>query len=249
VNDAFGTAHRAHASTVGVAAVLPRHAAGDLMAAELQHLQSVRDPARPLLVLLGGAKVSDKIAVLEALAPHAEVLAIGGAMAYTFLAARGEPIGDSLYEADCVEDARRVEYAAAKHGRRLLLPVDHIVAESLEPDAATRVVASIPDGWIGLDVGPETARAYVAEAEAARTIFWNGPMGMFEVPAYAVGTRAVATGLAACSGTTVIGGGDSVAAVNQMGVGDRIDHLSTGGGASLEYVQGLTLPGIAALEA
>jgi phosphoglycerate kinase len=248
VNDAFGTAHRAHASTVGVAERLPRRAAGDLMAAELRHLQSVRDPVRPLLILLGGAKVSDKIAVLEALAPHAEVLAIGGAMTYTFLAARGEPIGNSLYEADRLEDARRVERAADEHGRRLLLPVDHVVARSLEPGAPSRVVRSIPDGWIGLDIGPATARAYVAEAEAAGTIFWNGPMGMFESDAYAAGTRTVAAGLAGCAGTTVIGGGDSLAAVNQLGLGDRIDHLSTGGGASLEYVQGLTLPGVAALE-
>jgi len=249
VNDAFGTAHRAHASTVGVAEYLPRRAAGELMTAELHHLQGVCDPVRPLLVLLGGAKVSDKIAVLEALAPRAEILAIGGAMTYTFLAARGEPIGASRFEADRIDDARRVERAAKESGHRLLLPVDHVVAESLDADAPRRVVRSIPDGWIGLDIGPETARAYVAEAEAAGTIFWNGPMGMFEIPAYAVGTQTVATGLARCSGTTVIGGGDSLAAISELGLGDRIDHLSTGGGASLAYVQGLTLPGVAALEA
>jgi phosphoglycerate kinase len=248
VNDAFGTAHRAHASTVGVAERLPRRAAGDLMTAELRHLQVVRDPHRPLLVLLGGAKVSDKVAVLEALAPHAEVIAIGGAMAYTFMAARGEAIGDSLYEADRTEDARRVTRAARDHGRRLLLPSDHVVALSPEPGAATRIVRDIPDGWVGLDIGPETAQSYVEEAERSNTIFWNGPMGRFEVEAFSEGTRIVAAGLARCAGTTVVGGGDSVAAVNQLGMGDRIDHLSTGGGASLEFVQGLTLPGVAALE-
>jgi phosphoglycerate kinase len=249
VNDAFGTAHRAHASVVGVAERLPRRAAGDLMIAELRHLQVVRDPVRPLMVLLGGAKVSDKIAVLDALAPHADVIAIGGAMAYTFLAARGEPVGNSRYEADRVEDARRVAEAARDRGRRLLLPTDHVVAESPEPFAPTRIVREIPDGWVGLDIGPETARSYVEEAERSNTIFWNGPLGMFEVEAFAEGTRIVAAGLARCSGTTVIGGGDSVAAVNQLGEADRMDHLSTGGGASLEFVQGLTLPGVAALEA
>jgi phosphoglycerate kinase len=247
VNDAFGTAHRAHASTVGVAERLPRRAAGELMTDELRHLRVVREPVRPLLVLLGGAKVSDKIAVLEALAPHADVLAIGGAMTYTFLAARGEPIGDSLHEEDRLEDARRVVRAVADRGRRLLLPTDHVVSESLEAGAATRVVREIPDAWIGLDIGPETARAYVEETQNAKTIFWNGPMGRFEEEANAAGTRTLAAGLARCEGTTVIGGGDSVAAVNQLGLGDRIDHLSTGGGASLEYVQGLSLPGVAAL--
>jgi len=248
VNDAFGTAHRAHASTVGVAERLPRRAAGYLMLSELHHLQAVRDPIRPLLVLLGGAKVSDKLGVIEALAPHAEALAVGGAMAYTFLAARDEPIGASLFEADRVDDARRVARAAAESGRRLLLPSDHVVAESLEPGAASLVVSEIPEGWIGLDIGPETARVYVEEARRSKTIFWNGPMGMFEKAAFATGTNSVAAGLADCTGTTVIGGGDSLAAINQLGVGDRIDHLSTGGGASLEFLQGLTLPGIAALE-
>jgi len=247
VNDAFGTAHRAHASTVGVAERLARCAAGDLMIAELRHLQVVRDPARPLLVLLGGAKVSDKLAVLEALAPHADVLAIGGAMTYTFLAARGESVGDSLCEPDRVDDARRVMRAARDAGRRLLLPSDHVVAASLSPGADTRVVSEIPAGWIGLDIGPATAGRYVEEAKGSRTIFWNGPMGMFEREAFAAGTRTLAAGLAGCSGTTVVGGGDSLAAVNQLGLGDRFDHLSTGGGASLEYVQGLSLPGVTAL--
>jgi phosphoglycerate kinase len=247
VNDAFGTAHRAHASTVGIAERLPRRAAGDLMISELRHLQVVRDPERPLLVLLGGAKVSDKLAVLEALAPHAEALAIGGAMTYTFMAARGESIGASRFEPDRVDDALRVQRAAADAGRQLLLPSDHVIAESLDVDAPSRIASEIPDGWIALDIGPETAQRYVEAAKLARTVFWNGPMGMFEVAAYAAGTRRVAAGLAESDATTVIGGGDSLAAVNQLGIGDRIDHLSTGGGASLEFVQGLTLPGVAAL--
>ncbi|MBW2287120.1 MAG: phosphoglycerate kinase [Deltaproteobacteria bacterium] len=234
VNDAFGTAHRAHASTVGVAERLPRRAAGDLMISELRHLQVVRDPERPL-------------AVLEALAPHAEVLAIGGAMTYTFMAARGESIGRSRFEPDRVDDARRVERTAADAGRQLLLPSDHVIAESLDADAPARVASEIPDGWIALDIGPETGRRYVEAAKQARTVFWNGPMGMFEVAAYATGTRSLAAGLAESDATTVIGGGDSLAAVNQLGIGNRIDHLSTGGGASLAFVQGLTLPGVAAL--
>jgi phosphoglycerate kinase len=247
VNDAFGTAHRAHASTVGVAERLPRRAAGDLLTNELRQLQVIREPERPLLVLLGGAKVSDKLAVLEALAPHAEALAIGGAMAFTFMAARGEAIGDSRFEPDRVDDALRVERAAIDAGRRLLLPCDHVIAESLSADAPAQIASEIPDGWIALDIGPETTRRYVEEAKRARTVFWNGPMGRFEVAAYAAGTRSLAAGLAESDATTVIGGGDSLAAVNQLGIGDRIDHLSTGGGASLEFIQGLTLPGVAAL--
>jgi phosphoglycerate kinase len=248
VNDAFGTAHRAHASMVGVPAHVKRLAAGELLAAELEHLRAVREPERPLLVILGGAKVSDKLAVLEALAPHADSLAIGGAMAYTFLLARGEPRGDSLVEAERVDDARRVARAAGDHGRRLLLPTDHVVVERVEVGAPTRVVREIPDGWIAVDVGPETARRYAQEARAARTVFWNGPMGIFEIDAFARGTEVVARGVASSPATSIVGGGDSLAAVNQAGVAGHISHLSTGGGASLEYVQGLTLPGVAALE-
>jgi phosphoglycerate kinase len=220
---------------------------GGLMRDELEHLAVVRGPVRPLLVILGGAKVSDKIAVLDALAPHADALAIGGAMAYTFLAARGEPVGASLVEPDRIPDAQRL-IRAAEEGGRLLLPTDHVVAERVEAGAPARAVREIPEGWVGVDIGPETAERYAAEALQARTIFWNGPMGVFEIPAFARGTEAVATGVARSPATTVVGGGDSVAAVNQVGVGDQISHLSTGGGASLEYVQGLTLPGVAALE-
>jgi len=248
VNDAFGTAHRAHGSTVGVPALVGRRAAGELLAAELEHLEAVRRPERPLLVILGGAKVSDKLAVLEALAPHADTLAIGGAMAYTFLMARGEPHGDSLVEPERVEDARRVTRAARDSGRRLLLPVDHLVADRIGEDAATQIVRQIPDGWKAVDIGPETAALYAKEARAARTVFWNGPMGVFEVERFARGTETVARAVAESGGVTVVGGGDSLAAVNAAGVAGRITHLSTGGGASLEYVQGLTLPGVAALE-
>jgi len=248
VNDAFGTAHRAHASTAGMVAHFERVAAGDLMDTELRHLQVVRRPNRPLLVILGGAKVSDKLAVLEALAPHADVLAIGGAMAYTFLAANGEATGNSLVEPDRFADALAVQRAAQDAGRRLLLPSDHVVADRFEADAPTRVVTAIPDGSIGLDIGPATASRYAAEAASAKTIFWNGPMGVFEMKPFAAGTRTVATAVAESPATSVVGGGDSLAAIHQLGLEDRIDHLSTGGGASLEYVQGLALPGVAALE-
>jgi phosphoglycerate kinase len=248
VNDAFGAAHRAHASTAGMAKHVERVAAGDLLRSELEHLRVVREPKRPLLVILGGAKVSDKLAVLEALAPHADTLLIGGAMAYTFLAARGEPVGSSRVEPDRIEDARRVVVAAERSGRQLLIPTDHVIAQKIAADAPTQTVKAIPDGWMGVDIGPETAARYAAEIARARTLFWNGPMGVFEMAPFAAGTAAVARAVAASGGTTVVGGGDSLAAINQLGLGDRISHLSTGGGASLEYVQGLELPGVAALE-
>ena len=248
VNDAFGTAHRAHASTAGMAAHFNRVAAGDLMGSELRHLLVIREPIRPLLVILGGAKVSDKLSVLEALAPHADVLAIGGAMAYTFIAANAGTTGNSLVESDRFGDALAVQRAARDAERRLLLPSDHLVADRPEADAPTRVVAEIPQGALGLDIGPETASRYASEAAIAKTIFWNGPMGVFEIEAFAAGTRTVAAAVADSPATSVVGGGDSLAAIHQLGLGNRIDHLSTGGGASLEYVQGLTLPGVAALE-
>jgi phosphoglycerate kinase len=260
VNDAFGTAHRAHASTAGIVPHVKQAAAGDLLRAELEHLQRVVTPARPFLCLLGGAKVSDKLAVLGAMAERADVLCVGGAMAYTFLRAEGKPTGASRVEEDQIGEAKRVLASAEKAGHRLLLPVDHVVAEKLDAgrEAAgpldhlagvpTRVVREIPDGWMGLDIGPETAAAYAAEARKARTIFWNGPMGVFEIDAFAKGTEAVARGVAESAGHSVVGGGDSLAAVNQLGLGDRIDHLSTGGGASLEFVEGRKLPGVAALE-
>ena len=248
VNDAFGTAHRAHASTAGMVPLVDEAAAGDLLRAELDNLRVVLEPERPLLCLLGGAKVSDKLGVLEALAPRADVLAVGGAMAYTFLAARGEAVGASLVEPDRLEDARRVADAAEKAGNRLLLPSDHVVAQEVAAGAASRTVAQIPDGWMGVDIGPETAARYADEARAAATILWNGPMGVFEIDVFAHGTETVAKGVAASSGRSVVGGGDSLAAINKLGLGDAIGHLSTGGGASLEFVQGLELPGVKALE-
>lgn len=248
VNDAFGTAHRAHASTVGMVPSVPRVAAGQLMASELEHLRVVLEPVRPLMVILGGAKVSDKLAVLEALAPHADILAIGGAMAYTFMAAHGTPIGNSLVEPDRFEDALAVERAVAEAGRQLLLPTDHVVAQKLEANAACRVSDEIPEGYLGVDIGPKTAQRYAEMAGQAKTIFWNGPMGVFEIDAFAEGTRTVATAVAAADAVSVVGGGDSLAAINRLKLGDQISHMSTGGGASLEYVQGLALPGVTALE-
>jgi len=248
VNDAFGTAHRAHASTEGMVRHFANKAAGWLLAAELEHLQAVLEPERPLLCLLGGAKVSDKLGVLEVLAGRADVLAIGGAMAYTFLRAKGEATGSSRVEEDRVEEARRVVDAAARAGHRLLLPTDHVVARELAEGAETRVVKEIPEGWMGVDIGPETAATYAAEVARARTVFWNGPMGVFEMDAFAEGTRAVARALAESPALTVVGGGDSLAAVNRLGLAERITHCSTGGGASLEFVEGRTLPGVAALE-
>jgi phosphoglycerate kinase len=227
---------------------LARAAAGDLLRSELEHLGVVRNPERPLLAIVGGAKVSSKLGVLEALASHADALCIGGAMSYTFLAAKDEPVGKSLVEADQLDAARRVMRAAEQSGRRLLLPCDHVVVQRVEPGAPSRVVRQIPDGWIGVDIGPETARIYAQEARDARTVFWNGPMGVFEIDAFARGTTTLARAVASSRAISVVGGGDSLAAIHKLGVADRITHLSTGGGASLEFVEGLTLPGVAALE-
>ncbi len=248
VNDAFGTAHRAHASTAGMPPFVARAVAGDLLRAELDQLRVVREPERPLVCVLGGAKVSDKLAVLEALAPHTDSLLVGGAMAYTFLLAQGLPTGDSRVEPERADAARGVLAAARARGRELLLPVDHVVAQRIQAGAETRVVKEIPAGWRGVDIGPETRARYAAVLGRARTVFWNGPMGIFEIDAFAAGTEAVARAVADSGARSVVGGGDSLAAVNQLGLGGRIGHLSTGGGASLEYVQGLALPGVVALE-
>ena len=248
VNDAFGTAHRAHASTAGMVAFAARAAAGDLLRAELDHLRLVLDPLHPFLCLLGGAKVSDKLSVLEAMVRRADVVCVGGAMAYTFLSAQGVAVGTSLVEAERIDDAQRILAAAKDAGHPLLLPVDHVVAQKLEAGAEARVVREIPDGWMGLDIGPETAKAYAAEARRAKTIFWNGPMGVFEIDAFAKGTEAVARAVADSSASSVVGGGDSLAAVNRLGLASRITHCSTGGGASLEFVEGRALPGVVALE-
>jgi phosphoglycerate kinase len=248
VNDAFGSAHRAHASTEGVAHLVEVAVAGLLMEKELRYLGlALEAPERPFVAILGGAKVSDKIQVIESLLPRVDALLIGGGMAYTFFKARGLEIGKSLVEEERLELAQRL---LAESGDKLRLPTDHVVAAAFAADADRRTlpVSEIPAGWMGLDIGPETAKAYAALAETAKLVLWNGPMGVFEMEPFAGGTLAVARGLAECSGTTVVGGGDSVAAITRMGLADRIDHVSTGGGASLEFLSGDTLPGVACLE-
>ena len=251
VSDAFGTVHRAHASTAGVARLLPS-AAGLLLAAELEAFGRILEhPEHPFAVVLGGAKVADKIGVITRFTGLADSILIGGAMTFTFLAARGIGVGASKHEdADGQDVARQAMAEAEERGCELVLPTDVVVAERVEADAPTRVVAAdaIPDGWMGLDIGPDTAAEYARRLGEARTIFWNGPMGVFELEPFAAGTLAVANAVAGSGAVSVVGGGDSVAAVNRAGVADRITHVSTGGGAALELVEGRTLPGVAALE-
>ena len=251
VNDAFGSAHRAHASTAGIAAHVADAAAGLLLDRELEHLGALlAAPERPFAAVLGGAKVSGKLEVIENLLPRVDALLVGGAMAYTFFRARGLPVGRSLVEPDLLEATRAVERGAAERGVRLELPVDHVVADGIEAGAAHECLA-VDDPAIGerpgVDIGPATRRLYAEVIGSARTVVWNGPMGVFEVEAFSRGTLAVAEAVAASPGTTVVGGGDSVAAVSKAGIGERITHISTGGGASLEFLGGRTLPGVAAL--
>jgi phosphoglycerate kinase len=246
VNDAFGAAHRAHATTVGVAKRLPA-AAGLLMEEEIDYLDKVlEDPERPFVAILGGAKVSDKLGVIESLLETADSLLIGGAMGFTFFRAQGCEIGSSLVEDDYLEEAKRLMEEA---GDRLVLPVDVVVAEAMEEDAESETVAvdGIPPGKMGLDIGQETVDLFEGHISGARTIFWNGPMGVFEIDAFAKGTEGVARAVAESGATSVVGGGDSVAAVNKLGLEDLMGHISTGGGASLEYIEGKELPGIAVL--
>ncbi len=246
VNDAFGTAHRAHASTVGLAERCNDRAAGLLLEREVAALSRLRDsPEHPYVCILGGAKVSDKLAVLEALTRRADVIAIGGAMAYTFLLARGEPVGRSLVESDRVEAARRLLDGPAE----VLLPLDHVVAPSPEQANDAKIVDRIPDGLMGLDIGPRTIDRFEVPISSAANLFWNGPLGLFEQAPFDRGTRAIGEALCASPGYSVIGGGDSLAAIRAAGLADRIDHLSTGGGASLEFIQGRDLPGLRVLEA
>jgi phosphoglycerate kinase len=246
INDAFGSAHRAHASTVGMIAFVKQAAAGLLMEKELEYLSKVtKNPARPCIAILGGAKVSDKIEVIENLMKIVDRILIGGAMAYTFLRARGEPTGKSLVEEDKIELAKEL---MARARNKLELPLDHVVAAELKPGVATDVVARIPDGMMGLDIGPETIDAYEKVILGARTIVWNGPMGVFETPPFDRGTVALAKAVAGSGAVSVVGGGDSEKAIKSAGVADKISHVSTGGGASLEYLAGIELPGVAALE-
>lgn len=250
VNDAFGTAHRAHASTEGVTKFLPTAVAGLLMQAELSHLgQLLATPDRPYVAILGGAKVSDKIGLIFNLLPKLDRVLIGGGMAYTFLVAQGVPVGKSLVEADKVDAAREMLAKATSLGVIIQLPEDHVIAERLDASAATQVVPrdGIPPGWMGVDIGPRTVDAFTRAIGEAKTVVWNGPMGVFEMTPFANGTSRVGMAVASAKATTIVGGGDTVAAVNQAGVAERITHISTGGGAFLELLEGRELPGIAAL--
>jgi phosphoglycerate kinase len=250
VLDAFGSAHRAHASTVGVAEHLPS-AAGPLLEREVTTLEGlVEDPERPLTVVLGGAKVTDKIALIDRFLDLADQVLIGGAMCFSFFRAQGHDTGDSLVEEEGVELARQALEKADDARAALLLPVDLIIGDRFDADAAREELAGVdvPDGWMGLDIGPRTAQAYTGEISRSGTVFWNGPMGAFEMEPFAAGTRAVAEAVAGALGTTVVGGGDSGAAIARFGLADRVTHLSTGGGAALELLEGKPLPGVEALD-
>jgi phosphoglycerate kinase len=252
VNDAFGAAHRAHASTEGVAHLVPERAAGLLLQREVETLTGILErPARPLVAIVGGAKVTDKIGVLEAFLERADVVLVGGAMCFPFFKAQGLGVGDSLCEAEGVAPAKRVLDAARDQTKaRLLLPTDLVLGDRFGADAQRRELdgVEVPEGWMGLDVGPRTAAAYADEIAKAGSVFWNGPMGAFELEPFAAGTRAVAEAVAEADATTVVGGGDSAAALSQFGLADRVTHLSTGGGASLELIEGKTLPGVEVLK-
>ena len=250
VNDAFGTAHRAHASTYGITKFVKQAVAGFLMMKEIDYLQkTVANPVRPFVAILGGAKVSGKIGVIENLQDKVDKIIVGGAMAFTFIKARGQEVGNSLVEEDMLEMAQRLRKGVRDKGVKFYLPVDFVVAESMEDGAATKIVTSqeIPKGWIGLDIGPATTRLFTEAIQDAKTIIWNGPMGMFEKDAYSRGTFAIARSVADAYATTIVGGGDTDVAVHKAGVSDSITFISTGGGASLELLEGKELPGLAAL--
>jgi phosphoglycerate kinase len=253
VNDAFGTAHRAHASTVGVTEFISTRAAGLLMEKELAALGgALHDPAHPFVALLGGAKIDGKINLIKSLLDRVDVLLVGGGMMYTFIKSTGLEVGRSIADDQYLDLSKELLERTKKRKSRLLLPVDTIVAEEIDSDAPTREVstADIPEDWIGVDIGPRTVDLFKNEINKARTVFWNGPMGIFEKPSFAEGTKAMARAVADATGRgakTIVGGGDSVAAINLMGIGDRFTHISTGGGASLEFMEGRVLPGVEAL--
>ncbi|MEW9094372.1 MAG: phosphoglycerate kinase [Clostridiaceae bacterium] len=250
VNDAFGTAHRAHCSTVGVTTFLPVSVCGYLIQKELKFLgEAVENPQRPFVAILGGAKVSDKINVINNLLEKVDALIIGGGMSYTFSKSQGFNIGNSLVEEDKIDYAKEMIEKAKAKGVKLLLPVDYVVADKFAADATPIITEdeNVKEGYMGLDIGPKTAKIYADEVKKAKTVIWNGPMGVFEFDNFANGTIEVAKAMAESDATTVIGGGDSAAAVNQLGFGDKMTHISTGGGASLEFLEGIELPGIAAL--
>ena len=249
VNDAFGTAHRAHCSNVGVTKYVDTAVVGYLMQKEIDFLgNAVENPERPFVAILGGSKVSSKISVINNLLDKVDTLIIGGGMCYTFTKAQGGNVGNSLLEEDYLQYALDMVKKAEEKGVKLLLPVDAVAADAFSNDANTKVVAQneIPDGWMGLDIGPKTAEMFADAVKSAKTVVWNGPMGCFEMPKFAEGTKAVAEALANTDAVTIIGGGDSAAAVNQLGYGDKMTHISTGGGASLEFLEGKELPGVAA---
>jgi phosphoglycerate kinase len=249
INDAFGTAHRAHASTVGVPAVLRQRAAGKLIGREVEALgKLLGDAPRPFVAVLGGAKVSDKIGVFDNLTRQVDAFVVGGAMAFTFLAARGADVGKSLVEREKIWQAKRIMERAESKGVELLLPADFVVSTAPDGSQAHEVVTEIPADAMGVDIGPDSVAAFAELLDAAETVFWNGPMGIFEVPAFAEGTRGVAGAVAGSKAYSVVGGGDSVAALRQLGMIDLVGHASTGGGASLEFLSGSELPGLAALE-
>ncbi|MBR2405013.1 MAG: phosphoglycerate kinase [Clostridia bacterium] len=250
VNDAFGTAHRAHCSNVGVTKYLDTAACGYLIQKEIEFLgNAVNNPVRPCVAILGGSKVSSKISVINNLLEKVDTLIIGGGMAYTFMKALGEEVGNSLLEADYLDYAKEMMEKAKAKGVKLLIPVDTVVAQEFSNDAAHKTVerGGIEAGWEGLDIGEKTIALYTDAIKDAKTVVWNGPMGVFEMPTFAKGTNAIAKALSEIDATTIIGGGDSVAAVNQAGLGDKMSHISTGGGASLEFLEGKELPGIVAL--
>ena len=247
VNDAFGSAHRAHASTAGIATYLPA-VAGFLLEKEIKYLgQAIEDPKRPFVAILGGAKISDKIGVIRNLLQKADTILIGGGMANTFFKAQGYPVGDSLVEDEVLETAQEL---LASGTTKLRLPVDVVLADKFEPDAALKIMPTgpVPEGWRILDIGPETVKTYGRVIQSAGTVVWNGPMGVFEFPRFAEGTFGIARAVAESNAISVIGGGESVAAINQSGLADKITHISTGGGASLEMLEGLVLPGVAVLQ-
>jgi len=249
VNDAFGAAHRAHASTAVICKYVPVSVAGFLLEKEIQYLgNAVNNPVRPFVAILGGAKVSDKLAVVDNLLDKVDVLIIGGGMAYTFLKAQGHDVGNSLCELDQLDYARRMIEKAKANGKQLLLPVDNVAADKFDAAAATQVVGNdVPAGWMALDIGPKTLAAYAAAIQGAKTVVWNGPMGCFEMKPFAAGTFGVCQAVAARGAPSIIGGGDSVSAVNKSGLAAKMTHISTGGGASLEFLEGKELPGVAAL--
>jgi 3-phosphoglycerate kinase len=244
VNDAFGTAHRAHSSTAGVTKYFKQSACGFLIEKEIKYLGKVlTNPDKPFIAIMGGSKVSDKILILEQLTKKVDAIIVGGGMAYTLLKAQGRPVGNSKVETDKLDLARKILASA-----RIILPVDHVAADKFDAGAKTQVVTDVPDGWMGLDIGPNSVELFKRELSTAKTVLWNGPLGVFEMDPFALGTKSIAHYLARLDGcTTIVGGGDTAAAVEKFGVADRMSHVSTGGGASLEFLEGKILPGIAAL--